>query len=73
MLPNTIPNDPENMPTSSAPTADLTDNVLGDANKADLDKGFCTLPEPTGEDMTPDYLFGVAPGGFVGRAKGWER
>lgn len=73
MLPNTTPNDPENMPTSSATKDGMTDNVLGDVEKSDLEKGFCVLPERQGpEDPIADELNGIG-GGFVGRAKGWER
>lgn len=63
----------ENLTESAAPTADVTDNVLGGASRSDLKQGFIPLPEPVGEEFLPEYIYGQPPGGFVGRAKGWER
>ena len=56
--------------TSTAPTAGITDNVLGDCDRGDLKDGFCKLPNTPEPYRSP---FDAQDGGFAGRPRGWER
>lgn len=67
----------KNLPASSAQLDGITDNVMGDASRADLRTGVVKLADP-GMDMTSmvDMPVVDAPAveeGFLGRARGWDR
>ncbi|MGL4230969.1 MAG: hypothetical protein ACRDAM_04195 [Casimicrobium sp.] len=58
------------MKMSSASTDGATESSMGDCSSADLTKGFCKLAPIEEPYNSP---FQTVEGGFLGRARGWER
>lgn len=61
----------KNLPNSRAVKDGIEGDVTGGASASDLDRGFSKLADTTtmhgpGEPLVP-------AGGFLGRARGWDR